>query len=122
MIEDKKPLRSEIADIQNSLVEGIDGVILERETSHGSYPIESVEAVASTITESQGLIDPDKKYDTLMGSCDYENKDELLVMNLAKIILDKDREPIDYILTLSKEGKIARLLSKYNLPIDIMAC
>ena len=43
-------------------------------------------------------------------------------MNLAKIILDKDREPIDYILTLSKQGKIARLLSKYSLPVDVMAC
>lgn len=68
------------------------------------------------------MIDPDKKYDTLLSVCDYEDKDELLVMNLAKIILDKDREPIDYILTLSKQGKIARLLSKYALPVEVMAC
>ena len=43
-------------------------------------------------------------------------------MNVAKIILDKNREPIDYILTLSKQGRIARILAKYYLPIDIIAC
>ena len=43
-------------------------------------------------------------------------------MNVAKIILDKNREPIDYILTLSKQGRISRLLAKYYLPIDIIAC
>ena len=44
------------------------------------------------------------------------------MMSVAKIILSKNREPIDYILTLSKEGKITRLLAKYYLPVDILAC
>jgi len=48
-----QPLRSEIADIQNSLVEGVDGVILERETSHGMHPVEAVAAVSSTISEAK---------------------------------------------------------------------
>lgn len=47
------PLRAEIADIQNSLVEGVDGVILERETSHGMHPVEAVAAVSSTISETK---------------------------------------------------------------------
>lgn len=43
-------------------------------------------------------------------------------MSVVKIVLDKKREPIDYIITMSKDGKFARLLAKYYLPIDILAC
>lgn len=43
-------------------------------------------------------------------------------MSVAKIILTKNREPIDYILTVSKTGKFARLLAKYYLPINVIAC
>jgi len=43
-------------------------------------------------------------------------------MSVAKIVLDTKREQIDYILTVSKQGKIARLLAKYYLPIEILAC
>jgi len=122
MIDEKTPLRSEIADIQNSLVEGADGVILGRETSYGSFPIESISVVSKTISETENVIDPVKKFDTLYSICDYTDRDELLVMNLAKIILDKDREQIDYILTLSKDAKIPKLLAKYRLPIETLAC
>lgn len=122
MIEEKAPLRSEIADIQNALVQGADGIMLDKETAYGKYPIESVATVAKTIAETNHMIDPVKKFKTLYSICDFSEKDEILVMNVAKIILDKNREPIDYILTLSKQGRIARLLAKYYLPVDILAC
>mmetsp|Transcript_18020 Transcript_18020/g.15947 ORF Transcript_18020/g.15947 Transcript_18020/m.15947 type:complete len:123 (-) Transcript_18020:289-657(-) len=122
MIDEKRPQRSEISDIQNSLVEGADGIILDKETSHGSYPIEAVSVVSKTISETNNLVDPDRKFESLFSICDFTDKDELLVMSLVKIVLDKDREPIDYILTLSKQGKIASLLSKYSLPIEVVAC
>jgi len=122
MVDSRHPDRSEISDIQNALIQGADGVILERETSYGRFPIEAISAVSKAICETSGLIDPYKKFQTLKSVCDFTSKEEILVMNVAKIILDKDREPIDYIMTLSKQGKIARLLAKYCLPIDILAC
>lgn len=122
MIDNKYPQRSEVSDIQNALVEGADGFILDKETSYGKYPIESVAATSKTIAETSSIIDPQKKFDTLYSVCDYSNVDELLAMSAAKIVLDTNREPIDYIITLSKQGKIARLLAKYNLPIDVQAC
>lgn len=122
MIDEKAPLRSEIADIQNALVQGADGIMLDKETAYGLHPIESVATVSKTIAETNNMIDPAKKFKTLYSICDFAEKDEILVMNVAKIILDKNREPIDYILTLSKQGRIARLLAKYYLPIDILAC
>lgn len=122
MIEEKFPLRSEIADIQNALTQGADGILLDKETAYGNNPIECISTVSKTISETGGIIDPVKKFDSLYSICDFSDKDELLVMSVAKIILDQNREPIDYILTLSKQGKIARLLAKYCLPVDIIAC
>jgi len=121
MIEEKRPWRSEISDIQNSLIEGADGIILDKETSYGAHPIESISVVSSTFNEIKTIVDPDKKFDSLFSVCDFTDRNELLVMNLVKIVLDKDREPIDYIMTLSKQGKIASLLAKYALPIDVIA-
>ena len=122
MIDEKKALRSEIADIQNSLVQGADGILLDKETSYGNYPIDCVGMVSKTIAETNNIIDPYKKFKTLHSICDFTDKDEVLVMNAVKIVLNKNREPIDYILTLSKQGRIARILAKYYLPIDILAC
>ena len=122
MIKSKSPERAEISDIQNALVNGADGIILDKETAYGKHPIECVDTVSKTILETCDLIDPEKKFKTLFSTCDFTLKEEILVMNVAKIILDKNREPIDYIMTLSKKGKMAKLLAKYCLPIDILAC
>lgn len=65
MVEEKQPLRSEIADIQNSLIQGADGIILDKETAYGKHPIESVGVVSQTIAQTNNLIDPDKKYKSI---------------------------------------------------------
>ena len=122
MIDEKKPLRSEISDMQNALVEGADAVLLDRETSYGDFPAESVAVVSQAIAQTSDLIDPHKKFRSLYELCDFGDRDEILVMSVAKIILAQDREPIDYIMTLSKDGKFARLLAKYMLPIKTIAC
>ena len=65
MIEEKTPLRSEIADIQNSLTQGADAILLDKETAYGRYPSEAVLAISKTIAETENIIDPYKKFKTL---------------------------------------------------------
>lgn len=122
MIDEKEPLRSEISDIQNAIVNGADAILLDKETAYGNYPVEAVKVISKTMAETANVIDPWKKFKTLYSIWDFTDRDEILVMSVAKIILSKDREPIDYILTMSKKGKMSRLLAKYYLPIDIIAC
>lgn len=122
MIDENEPLRAEISDIQNALVQGADAVLLDKETAYGNFPIQSVEEVSKTMATTTGRIDSDKKYKSLYEMCDFTDKDEILAMSVAKIVLSKNREPIDYILTISKDGKFARLLAKYYLPIKVVAC
>lgn len=65
MIDDKLPDRAEISDIQTALVEGSDGVLLDKETAYGKYPIRAVATVSKTFSESSNMVDPVKKFDTL---------------------------------------------------------
>ena len=65
MLDSDTALRSEIADIQNSLVQGADGILLDKETAYGDFPIESVAMVSKTIAETSHMIDPYKKFKTL---------------------------------------------------------
>jgi pyruvate kinase len=55
-------LRSEIADLQNAMMEGIDVIMLGRETSHSSDPIGAINAVASIVAESERMVDGKKRY------------------------------------------------------------
>lgn len=51
-----------------------------------------------------------------------EDKDEILAMLIAEMVVNRDPEdPIDLVLCLSHEGKMAKLLSKYMLPIPLVA-
>lgn len=65
MIDSETATRSEIADIQNSLVQGADGILLDKETAYGNFPIESVATASKTIAETGHMIDPEKKFKTL---------------------------------------------------------
>ena len=47
------PTRKEAADLQNALVEGVDVVMLDKETSHGPDPIVAIRSVAQILAESE---------------------------------------------------------------------
>ncbi len=60
MIENPKPLRAEVSDIANAVLEGVDAIMVSGETSVGKYPVEVVETIAKTINETEnyeGLYD-----------------------------------------------------------------
>ena len=52
MINNPFPNRAEINDIYNTLIDGVDGLVLAAETAIGKYPVES----ASIIKESLNLL------------------------------------------------------------------
>jgi len=51
MIESSVPTRAEVNDVFNSLVDGVDGLVLAAETAIGKYPIESAVMISKMIAE-----------------------------------------------------------------------
>jgi pyruvate kinase len=57
MYKEPNPNRNESADIGYSVLDGIDGVVLNTTTSEGAYPDLCVSAISRTITEAEKTID-----------------------------------------------------------------
>ncbi len=113
MVSSPVPKKSEITDVANAVLDGASAVMLSAETAVGQYPLETVRAMRKIIQEienevpslSQGDgIPPD---DTgLMGS---------VVLDLIK------KGSIDKVLCITHGGFSARMLSRFKLPVPIIA-
>ncbi|MCM1370776.1 MAG: pyruvate kinase [Clostridium sp.] len=57
MEENLTPTRAEVSDIANAVLDGVDAIILSRETSNGLYPIETINSVEKVITSAEEGID-----------------------------------------------------------------
>ncbi len=91
MANDLKPSRAEANDIVNTVLDGVTGFVLTKETAVGKYPIETVNMLDTLIRQGQLAMDHQTKKK-------YKDSQHTISVDLSKL------EKADYIKNTDAEG------------------
>ncbi len=119
MIFHPVPTRAEASDVFNAVLDGADALMLSGETAIGRYPVEAVDTMARIAASAEATVskrDPG----------DYHSGDGTTISEMlghsAYIIVEEFGLPgRKVILSITRTGHSARMISKYRPPAPILA-
>ena len=114
MTEDTLPRRAEVTDVANAILDGADGVMLSEETAVGKYPVEAVEMmakIARSTEEYRDSIRLERIRDILSSFPKRGSIKEAITRSVIDALCTVD---VKYILTPTKTGLTARLISRFK--------
>ncbi len=110
MIRNPRPTRAEVNDVANAVLDGADAVMLSGETAKGVYPVQAVETMARIIFRTEKEIRVWQRPSSLPPVASQTVPDA--VSHAAVTIADQMQAKV--ILSLTKSGSTARMVSKYR--------
>jgi pyruvate kinase len=116
MIEKPMPTRAEITDVANAVLDGTDAIMTSGETSSGKYPVETVMTMTKIAVENEKYLIPE-----IIEAMDLEEQNIAVAMANAAFEFIVQIEEVTKILVYSDTGLSPRLISRLNLPIEIIA-
>ena len=119
MQENPRPTRAEVSDVANAVLDGTDATMLSGESANGLYPVKAVKAMAEIDerTEKQML-----KRNTLALQRFEEYKGSNVTEAIGESVVRTAQElGVKTIITATKSGYTARMISKYRPNADILA-
>ncbi len=118
MMKNPRPTRAETTDVANAIYDGTSAIMLSGETAAGLYPVEALKTMVKIAKRTEADIDYAsrfKKRDSLT------NPDVTNAISHATCTTAIDLNAAA-IITVTKSGKTARMISKYRPPSSIIAC
>ena len=118
MTHNPRPTRAEITDVANAIYDGTSAIMLSGETAAGQYPVEAVAMMAKIATRTEGDIDYRRRFSErgpeifsgVTGAISHATCTTAHDLNAAAII------------TVTKSGSTARMISKYRPETPIIGC
>ena len=119
MIYNPRPTRAEVSDVANAVYDGTSAVMLSGETAAGKYPVEAVRTMAAIISDAE----KEMSYSATVS----RRSEDWKHISIADAVCHGActtaiKIGADAIMTVSKSGDTARLLSKYRPAQLIYAC
>ena len=119
MIVNPRPTRAEITDVANAIYDGTGAIMLSGETAAGKYPVEALKAMSTIAITTEA----DSNFDMLVhhtGSLDTHLTISAAVGHAAcTTAADIGASAI---ISASKSGETARLLSRFRPDTPVIAC
>ncbi|GHU56910.1 pyruvate kinase [Clostridia bacterium] len=118
MIHNPRPTRAETNDVANAIYDGTSAIMLSGETAAGGYPVETVKTMARIALRTEKDIDYKKRFHDrdVEDLCNITN-----AISHATCSASHDLEA-RAIITVTKSGSTARMISKYRPSCLIIAC
>lgn len=110
MIRNPRPTRAETTDVANAVYDGTSALMLSGETAVGKYPVESVQTMAKIALSTEQSIDYKKIFEEV--HIDFETNVTNAISH-ATCMTAHDLGAVA-ILTVSRSGHTARMVSKYR--------
>jgi len=119
MIKNPRPTRAEVSDVANAVYDGTSAVMLSGETAAGDHPVAAVQTMASIIADAEKNTNNHSGLSRRRGESAYLSVSDAICHAACTTCAEIGAKAI---LTVSKTGKTARLLSKYRPIHRICAC
>jgi len=118
MIVNPRPTRAEAADVANAIYDGTSATMLSGETAVGQYPVEALRTMARIACRTEADINYVKRFK------ERENERTLDVTNAISHATVTSAHDLGAaaILTVTKSGRTARMVSKYRPSCQIICC
>lgn len=118
MMKNPRPTRAETTDVANAIYQGTSAIMLSGETAAGLYPVEALKTMVKIAVRTESDIDYNQLFREIQRS---EKPDMTNAISHATCMTAMDLDA-KAIVTVSKSGKTARMISKYRPECEIVGC
>ena len=119
MISNPRPTRAEITDVANAIYDGSSAVMLSGETAAGKYPVAALQAMVAIAETTEA----DSSYNRLVHHAQASESRLSVSAAMAHAACTTASDiQASAIITVSKSGETARLLSRCRPDTPIVAC
>jgi pyruvate kinase len=106
------PTRAEVSDVANAILDGTEATMLSGETAVGQYPVESVRMMSRIANEAE------KAVESHIEDRGFINISDTISKAVQRICQEM---PIDKVVTLTRSGYTARMISRFKINQPIIA-